>query len=345
MLRIISFILSLLFLFPTTVYCSDCSAGSAIVMDADTNEILYEKNIDKERSIASTTKIMTALIACESDKLDDVVTITPDMVDTIGTSLGLKAGNKITLYDLVVGMLIVSGNDAARAVAFYLAESEENFSKLMNKKANEIGMNKTYFVTASGLDEGNHHSTAYDMAVLASYALKNETFSKICALKRAEITVDTEKRTIYNHNKLLSFLDDCVGVKTGFTEKAGRCLVSAVKRNGHILVCVTLNDPNDWDDHISLYKNTEEKYSDVRMYNSTTVDVVGGTKDTISAVYDANVNVIDKYLITVEIYHFPFIYAPVKIGDEIGKAVVKYKEKEILSVPLVADENVDYYGK
>lgn len=345
MLRILSFFLTLLFLFPVNVYASDCSARSAVVIDADTNEILYEKNIYEERSMASTTKIMTALIACESEKLDDVVTITPEMVDTIGTSLGLKVDNKVTLHDLVLGMLIVSGNDAAKAVAIYLADSEENFSKLMNEKAKEIGMNKTCFVTASGLDEGNHHSTAYDMAILASYALKNDTFSKMCSLKRAEITVDTEKRTIYNHNKLLSYLDDCVGVKTGFTEKAGRCLVSAVKRNGHTLVCVTLNDPNDWDDHISLYKNAEEKYSDVRMYNSTTVDVVGGTKDTISAIYDANVNVIDKYLITVEIYHFPFIYAPVKVGEEIGKAVVKYKEKEILSVPLIADENVDYYGK
>lgn len=345
MLRIISFILSLLFLFPTTVYCADCGASSAIVMDADTNEILYQKNISEERSMASTTKIMTALIACESDKLDEEVTITDEMVDTIGTSLGLKVDDKITLYDLVLGMLIVSGNDAAKAVAVYLADSEENFSNLMNEKAKEIGMKKTFFVTASGLDEGNHHSTAYDMALLASYALKNEVFSKVCALKRAEITVDTEKRTIYNHNKLLSFLDDCVGVKTGFTEKAGRCLVSAVKRNNHTLVCVTLNDPNDWDDHISLYKNAEEKYSDVRMYNTISVDVVGGTKDTISAVYDATVNVVDKYLITVDIYHFPFLYAPVKLGDEIGKVVVKYKEKEILSVPLKADESVDYYGK
>ncbi len=345
MLRIISFILSLIFLFPTTVYCDDCSAKSAIVIDADTNEILYEKNICEERSMASTTKIMTALIACESGKLDDVVTITPEMVDTIGTSLGLKAGNKITLYDLVLGMLIISGNDAANAVAYYLEGSEESFSNVMNEKAAEIGMKNSLFVTASGLDEGNHHSTAYDMAILSSYALKNEVFSKICSLKSAEITVDTEKRTIYNHNKLLSYLDDCVGVKTGYTEKAGRCLVSAVKRNGHTLVCVTLNDPNDWEDHISLYKKCEDKYSDVRMYNSTTVNVVGGTKDTISATYCADVNVIDKYLLTVEIYHFPFIYAPVKVGDEIGKAVVKYKEKEILSVPLISDENVDYYGK
>lgn len=345
MLRIISFIFALIFLFPTTVYGDDCSAKSAIVIDADTNEILYEKNIYEERSMASTTKIMTALIACESGKLQDVVTITPEMVDTIGTSLGLKVGNEITLNDLVLGMLIISGNDAANAVACYLEGSEEEFSNVMNDKAKEIGMKNSCFVTASGLDEGNHHSTAYDMAVLTSYALKNEVFANMCSLKSAQITVDTEKRTIYNHNKLLSYLDDCVGVKTGFTEKAGRCLVSAVKRNGHTFVCVTLNDPNDWEDHISLFEKCEDKYSDVKMYNSTTVNVVGGTKDTISAIYDANVSVLDKYQLSVEIYHFPFIYAPVKIGDEIGKVVIKYKEKEILSVSLVADENVDYYGK
>lgn len=328
-----------------TAYGADCSAQSAIVIDADTNEILFENNINEQRSIASTTKIMTALLACESGRLDDIVTITPQMVDTIGTSLGLKAGNKITLYDLVVGMLVVSGNDAANAVAIHIAGSQADFAALMNKKAADLGMHNTLFVTPSGLDEGGHRSTAYDMAILTSYALKNDVFSKICALKKAEITVDTQKRTIYNHNKLLTYLDDCVGVKTGFTEKAGRCLVSAVKRNGNTLVCVTLNDPNDWDDHISLFEECEKKYTKVNMHDTLNIPIVGGEKNLLCASYSTDVSVLNQKNITVEIYHFPFVYAPVKKGAEIGKVIIKYKEKEISSAPIVADEDVNYYGR
>lgn len=344
MLRFFSAFIAALFLFPIVVFSENCSARSAIVIDADTNEIIYEKNIYEKLSIASTTKIMTALIACESGKMNETVTVTNKMVDTIGTSLGLKAGNKISLCDLVTGMLVVSGNDAANAVAYYLAGTLEKFAALMNKKALEIGMRDSLFVTPSGLDEGNHHSTAYDMAILTSCALKNEAFAKICSLKKAEIIVDMEKRTIYNHNKLLSFLDDCVGVKTGFTEKAGRCLVSTVKRNEKKLICVTLSDPNDWDDHIALYEECEKKYKKINMHDTLNVEAVGGLKNFVSASYSADISVLNEKNITVEIYHFPFVYTPVKRGAQIGNVIIKYKEKEISSVPLSADEDVDYYG-
>lgn len=345
MFKKFSFILAFLLLIPTVSYGADCSAASAIVIDGVTNEILYEKNAYEERSMASTTKIMTSLIACESGKLDDIVSVTDEMVNVIGTSLGLRAGDKISLYDLVVGMLIVSGNDAANAVAIHLGGSIESFAEMMNEKAQSIGMKNSLFVTPSGLDEGNHHSTAYDMAILASNALNNEFFAQICKERRMEVTINGEKQAVYNHNKLLSFIDDCVGIKTGFTEKAGRCLVSAVNRNGKTMICVTLNDGNDWNDHISLFNECDKLYQKKEIKEIINIDVVGGIKNTVSASYSAEINVLDPQLLTVECYHFPFVYAPVEQGSEIGKIIIKYKEKEVASAPIFAEESVEYYAK
>ena len=345
MFKKFSFILAFLLLIPTVSYGADCSAASAIVIDGVTNEILYEKNAYEERSMASTTKIMTSLIACESGKLDDIVSVTDEMVNVIGTSLGLRAGDKISLYDLVVGMLIVSGNDAANAVAIHLGGSIESFAEMMNEKAQSIGMKNSLFVTPSGLDEGNHHSTAYDMAILASNALNNEFFAQICKKRRMEVTINGEKQAVYNHNKLLSFIDDCVGIKTGFTEKAGRCLVSAVNRNGKTMICVTLNDGNDWNDHISLFNECDKLYQKKEIKEIINIDVVGGIKNTVSASYSAEINVLDPQLVTVECYHFPFVYAPVEQESEIGKIIIKYKEKEVASAPIFAEESVEYYAK
>lgn len=345
MLKKFSIVLAILIMIPTVAYSADCSAASAIVIDGTSNEILYEKNIHEERSMASTTKIMTALVACESGKLDDIVSVTDEMVNVVGTSLGLRAGDKISLYDLVVGMLMVSGNDAANAVAIHLGGSLEGFAAMMNEKARSIGMNNSLFVTPSGLDEGKHHSTAYDMALLASDALQNDFFAQICKEKRLEVTINGEKQSVYNHNKLLSYLDDCIGIKTGYTDKAGRCLVSAVNRNGHIMICVTMNDGNDWNDHIALFNACDKLYQKKEINNVIGIDIVGGEKNTVSASYSAEVSVLNPDYVTVECYHFPFVYAPVEKGSEIGKAVIKYKEKEVASVPIVAEESVDYYAK
>ncbi len=323
----------------------DCSAQRAVVIDALSLEVIYAKNENDECSIASTTKIMSALIACESGKMDETVEITFDMVNTHGSLLGLREGDKITLYDLVAGMLLPSGNDAANAVALYLTDSFEEFSAMMNKKASELGLYNSYFVTPSGLDEGDHHSTAYDMAVLTAYALKNEYFSEICALSKYDVTINGEKLTVYNHNKLLSSMDSCVGVKTGYTDKAGRCLVSAFSENGHTFVCVTFNAPDDWNDHKKLYEYANKQYQSAEISDAFYVLTVGGEKNSVKGEYSASVSVLNKNEITVELYAFPFIYAPVKQGDEIGKAVIKYKEKELLTVPVTACENVNYYAQ
>lgn len=345
MLKKLLVVLLAVLMVPVTVYGADCSAASAIVMDADTLEILYEKNAYAERSMASTTKIMTSLIACESGRLDDIVVITDEMVNTIGTSLGLRSGDRITLYDLVVGMLLVSGNDAANSVALYLGETAEGFAAMMNNRARELGMANSLFVTPSGLDEGNHHSTAYDMALLTAAALQNDIFLQICSQKSMEVTINDTKQTVYNHNKLLSYMDDCVGVKTGYTDKSGRCLVSAVNRNGNIMICVTLNDGNDWNDHMSLFSACEGYYQKTEINKTIEIDVVGGTQNTVSASYNAEISVLNTQYITVECYYYPFVYAPVKKGEEIGTAVIKYKEKEIASVSIIAEAGVEYYVK
>ena len=325
------------------VSAAECSAASAVVMDADSLEVLYEKNVDEKRSIASTTKILSALIACESGKLDETVTVTWDMVNTHGSLLGLRENDKISLYDLTVGMILPSGNDAANAVALYLGGSFEGFAAMMNRKAAEIGMVNSLFVTPSGLDEGEHHSTARDMALLTAYAMKNETFAQIFSLSKADVTVSGEKHTVYNHNRLLWEMDGCVGGKTGFTDKAGRCLVSAARRNGNTLICVTLNAPDDWNDHQKLYEECFDKYTQHNESGSIEVAAVGGNQDRIQAAYNADVSVLNEDLVTVELYALPFVYCPVKQGDKIGKAVIKYKEKEILTVAITAQESVEYY--
>ncbi len=321
----------------------DYSAAAYAVIDVKTGEFLAAKNENQKRSIASTTKIMTALIACESGRLGETVTVTADMVNTEGSVVGLRENDCITLQDIVVAMMLASGNDAANAAALFLAPSFADFANMMNKKAAALGMLDSFFVTPSGLDEGGHCSTAADMAVLACAAVKNEEFAKICKLQSAEITVSGKKIKIYNHNKLLS-QTGFVGVKTGFTEKAGRCLVSAYQNNGRFVVCVTLNDLDDWQDHISLCAEVEKSLADVPVGGEMAVLTVGSAKSAVKAAYSGSVVVPNANLVTVCLYAKPFLYAPVKKGDSVGKAVVKYKEKEIASLPVEACEDVEYNG-
>lgn len=323
------------------VEAPDCSAAAYAVVDVQTGEMLASKNESQKRSIASTTKIMTALIACESGSLDEIVTVTFDMVNTEGSVVGLRENDCITLRDIVVAMMLASGNDAANAAALFLGESFAGFADMMNKKAAVLGMINSYFVTPSGLDEGGHCSTAADMAVLARAAVKNEELAKICKMKSAEITVSGKKMQIFNHNKLLA-QKGFIGVKTGFTKKAGRCLVSAYQNNGRFLVCVTLNDPDDWQDHVRLCAEAEKMLADVPVCGEMSVLTVGSAKSAVKAAYSGSVVVANKNLVTVSLYAKPFLYAPVKKGDVVGKAVVKYKEKEIASLPLAACEDVEY---
>lgn len=224
-------------------------AASAVLMDAESGRVLYEHDAHHPRLIASTTKLLTALVAAEqAADLDETVTVKGEWLGSEGSSIYLKAGEEITLRGLLYGLLLQSGNDAAVSIACHIAGSEADFVALMNEKAAALEMKDSSFANSSGLNDDGHYSTAYDLALLARACLDNETVAEICATQ--SITVGT--RTFVNHNKLLRRYEGCVGMKTGFTEKAGRTLVSAAARNGQTLICVTLNDGDDWNDHAKL---------------------------------------------------------------------------------------------
>ena len=323
------------------------SARSSVVINAETKEILYEKNSREKLSMASTTKIMTSILALESGRLNDVVTA--ENIQAEGTSIGLENGYKLTLEALVWGMMLESGNDAAKLTANFLAGSEENFSLLMNSKAEEIDMVDTNFVTASGLDSDEHYSTAYDMALLGAYAVNNPQFREICSskTKRVEFIEPACFRVFSNHNRLMSMCDGVFGIKTGFTKKSGRCLVSACERNGIVLVAVTLNAGDDWNDHIKLYDYAYEICSDEDVYIRLpdSVKVYGGMQDTVSVKTEENpirISVGNKdSKITQKIILPQFVYAPIKDGDIAGKVQLIKDNKIIYERNIVYTQSVE----
>ena len=327
MRRTASFLL-LLALFGFTCYGLDepsVSAESAVLMVAETGELVYAKNEHERRGMASTTKIMTALLTLECATPQKQVTVTEQMAAVEGTSMGLLAGDKVTYHDLVYGMLLASGNDAANTAAISIAGSIPAFARLMNERAVQIGMTNTSFVTPSGLDDENHYSTAYDMALLGCEAIKNPDFLMACSSVQAKLCYGNEPYTRYlsNHNKLLKTFDGALGIKTGFTKKSGRCLVSAAERNGVSLICVTLNAPDDYRDHATLYDRgfeMMEKY--VIPLSDKEIDVVGGEKDTLRLRADCSVPIGIKKSevpdITEEVNISHFLYAPVTEGAYAG---------------------------
>lgn len=225
------------------------SAQSAILMDADSGRVLSETNADEERLIASITKIMTALVALEAtEDLDALVTVKREYTLTEGSSMYLKVGEELSMRTLLYGLMLSSGNDAALAIAGECAGDTETFVDWMNQRAKSLGMTHTHFANPNGLNDEAHYSTARDMALLTREALRNSDFAEIAATK----SITLGERSLTNHNKLLWRYEGAVGVKTGYTQMAGRTLVSAAERNGQTLIAVTLNDPNDWADHAAL---------------------------------------------------------------------------------------------
>ena len=233
-----------------TAHGMGTSAGSAILMEAESGRVLYEQDADRPRLIASVTKLMTALVALESGHpLEEKVVIREEDTRTEGSSLYLRPGEELRLETLLYGLLLQSGNDAALAVARHCGGTVENFVAQMNLRAARLGMEHSRFANPSGLNAEGHCSTARDLALLARACLKNETLAAIAATR----SVTLEGRSFVNHNKLLWRYEGCVGLKTGYTEKAGRTLVSAAEREGMTLIAVTLDDPDDWRDHAALF--------------------------------------------------------------------------------------------
>ncbi len=324
------------------------SAKAAVVVNADDGSLLYAKNEHEKLAIASTTKIMTSLLTLEAASSDNrVIAVTPEMIRVEGSSMGLRANDRLTLRDLACGMLMVSGNDAANAAAYAVGGTPEKFAAMMNAKAAELGMKDTNFVTPSGLDDDNHYSTAYDMSRLACAAMENGNFAAIVRQKSMEIRFVNPDVTHYygNHNKLLRLDPCCTGIKTGFTRKAGRCLVSSAEKNGVRIIVVTLNDPNDWDDHETLFKYGFSKLACNKIDDSSmriSEAVVGGVKDSAAVAGTSGNDVVtgsgETLKRSVELPQF--VYAPIKAGQVLGCVRYTCGGKTLAKTELTAVEDV-----
>lgn len=327
------------------------SARSAILICADDGSVLWEKDAHRQAAMASTTKIMTALLTLEEAERsgDPAVEITQEMVAVEGSSMGLRAGDKLTLSNLAAGMLLASGNDAANAAAVCLGGGQEGFAELMNRRAEEIGMTETHFVTPSGLDDEEHYSTAYDMALLAREAMENQVFAEIAgrSAMQVEFLEPARKQSYQNHNKLLRLYEGCTGVKTGFTKKAGRCLVSAAARNGTNLIAVTLDAPDDWNDHMALFNYGFATIETVSLDGSGTPEslpVAGGTRNSLSLRAGEGV----KFTIPAgqgaglsrQVLLPRFVYGPVEEGEQVGEVLYRLGEEDFYSVPIFAAEAI-----
>ncbi len=322
------------------------SAESAVLIEADTNEIIYKLNDEKRLPMASTTKIMTSLIALENGDLDEEFSIPADAVGVEGSSVYLKEGETVTLRDLLFALMLESANDAAAAIAYRIGGDVERFSELMNKKAQELGLENTHFTNPHGLDDKDHFTTSYDLAKLTCIALANEEFERIVSTRETDAFLCGTPRKLVNHNRLLNSLDGAIGVKTGFTRRSGRCLVSAVKRDGVLTVAVTLNDPNDWSDHRSLHEYGQSLYKRRKLTEpgsiSVDIPVIGGEKSKVRCSCDDTLLVVlknkEKTKLTVEAPRF--VPAPVRRGDAIGKVVFCVHGKTVGSAPLYAESDV-----
>lgn len=335
-----------------TAQAVGCSAESAIVIDAVSGEVLYESNAYERRPMASTTKIMSALLALESGGLDEPFVADSDAIKVEGSTMGLQEGDIVTQRALVCGMLLPSGNDAANATAVHVAGSVEKFVVMMNERARDMGLKDTHFVTPSGLDDDtdDHYSTAYDMAVLTSYALQNKDFAEICSQKYIKLSFGNPpyERWLTNTNKLLGSCDGVIGVKTGFTDKARRCLVSACERDGAKLICVTLNDPDDWQDHANLYDYAFAKMQECVLPGSGgkfTIDIAGGELNSVSAKCDTvkmKLPVGAESKISSKVLVKQFAFAPVSAGEQVGSVKFYYGERLLCETPITVTEDVPF---
>lgn len=337
--------------FPISCYAESISvsAKSALLMDASSGKVLYQKDAFVKLPMASTTKIMTAVVATENTELTSIVEISPDATGIEGSSIYLYPGEKLTMEDLLYALLLESANDAASAIAIAVAEDESSFADMMNEKASELGLKSTHFENPHGLDSEEHYTTAYDLAKLTSYALSLPQFKTICSTykKNIPLKVDEGIRVLVNHNKMLKQYDGAIGVKTGFTKKSGRCLVSAAERDGLTLVAVTLRAPDDWSDHTAMLNYGFSRYRHIVYAEKESylvkLPVVGGTTASVNAVNATAIEATlstDRGELVCRIEGARFLYAPVKKGDVVGRIVCLSDGEEIASSDLIITEDI-----
>ena len=365
---------------PARTFAVDTSATAAYLVDVTTGRVFFEKNPDKQMLIASTTKIMTALVAMRYGTLTSVVTVSKNAANTEGSSMYLKAGEKLTLEALLYGLLMRSGNDAAVAIAEHISGSTTRFALRMNEMAQELGMTNSSFANPHGLNQKGHYSTARDMAKLAKAAMENETIRRITSTKK--ITIGG--RTMENQNKLLNLVEGCIGLKTGWTRAAGRTLVSCAERDGHRIVAVTLQDGNDWVDHQTFYEyafgllkqeaaEAEQAARDAAAAQAAAqsaaeaaakaaagpvvrlatageyfgqIPVEGGrwTSVALETARDLDANVPEGARVAVRPDLVSRVVAPVSKGTQVGTAVYLVNGKETGRVPIICTDDVPAAG-
>ena len=319
------------------------SAEKAILLDANTGRVLFEKNAGQRSLIASTTKIMTALVVCEQCNVLDRMAIPREAVGIEGSSMYLQEGEVLTIQELLYGLMLHSGNDAAVALAIYCGGTVEGFAELMNDKARLLGMTGTHFVNPNGLDAPGHYSTARDLAILAAYAMENPIFYQTVSARNVTIG----SRYLRNHNKLLWQVEGADGVKTGYTKAAGRILVSSATRQWRRLIAVTINAPDDWNDHRALLESGFEQYQVKRLVSAGevlgTVEIAGGQAGTVEliAAEDFDYALSEDEVPELEIPGAGFVYAPVTQGADAGFANICIEGISIGKIPLIYGETVE----
>ena len=332
------------------------NSRAAIVYERSSGTILYSKSENEKRKMASTTKIMTAIVVLEHSNLSDIVTVSAKAAGTGGSRLGLHSDDKISIHDLLYGLLLCSGNDAAIALAESVGGDVENFANLMNQKANDLGLNSTHFITPHGLDNDEHYTTAYELAIITDYALKNDIFCSLVGTKTHTILINNQPKTLSNTNELLGNLNGVYGVKTGFTNGANRCLVTSTKRGNMDLICIVLGADTKKDrtkDSIDLieyaFKNFEmvniqekisNEFTNWKICNSASFNVKKGRSNNIDAVledlpynfFPVNSNHLDD--VSIYIYCNTDFVAPLPAHSNIGYLTVSIDGKTVLSLSI-----------
>lgn len=327
-------------------YAIGRTAESVCLINTVTGEIIFEKNAKEKKSMASTTKIMTLLVALEKSAMDEIVTVSKDATLIEGSSAYLKPGAKILMKDLLYGLMLNSGNDAAVAVAEHISGSCDRFAQLMTDTAHHIGAKDTQFKNPNGLEEDGHYTTARDLAMISRYAMSVDGFNEIVSAKTYMGTMllpdgKTEQVEYINHNRLLRELDGCTGIKTGFTKSAGRCLVSAVDNNGAGYIAVTLSDPDDWSTHKELYKYAYNNQSLKMLVNANDCIkhiVSGKSQCELVAADDYSVYVNEKNLHNFEIVvNLPDkIDFPLNKDEKVGYLEIKLNGNSLQNIDIIA---------
>ena len=329
-----------------SVGIGEISAASACLIEAENGSILYSKNATKQMPMASTTKIMTAILALESGiSLDKAIKTPKEAVGVEGSSIYLREGEEITFESLIYGLLLCSANDSAVAIAIAVSGSVENFVALMNQKAQKLGLTNTHFTNPHGLYNEEHYTTAIDLAKLMAYCIKNDLFVNISGCYKKVVQSDKDlTRVMINHNRLLNSYDGVIAGKTGYTKMSGRCLVTCAERKGLKLIAVTLNAPNDWQDHTSLFDFGFANYEKVHFDEiSLKIPIISGK----TSYFYAKTSDFSLFLpqnageITIQINAPQFVFAQVESGEKLGEVIYKQNGKIIAKIPLISCEKVE----